>query len=56
MQSRKEGYFDYDELLLQRFSIGELLSEAHVDGVLWRAAVVVSKLLQFCNKTRFITI
>lgn len=39
-------YLDNDELLLQGFSIGELLPKAHVDGVLRRAALVLAKLLE----------
>lgn len=46
-RNREEGNLDYDELLLQRFSIRELLAKAHVDGVIGRAAVVLFKLLQF---------
>lgn len=43
------GYLDCDEFLLHRFSVGKLLSEAHVDGVVRRAPVVLPKLFQFCN-------
>ena len=48
----KECYLDDDELLLQSFSIWKLLSEAHVDGVLWRATTVLSKLFQFWTQIK----
>lgn len=38
-----EPYLDTDKLLLQSFSIRELLSKTHVDGVLGRSTVVLLK-------------
>lgn len=45
----QRDHLDYNELLLQRFSIRKPLSEAHVDGVVRRAAIVLSKLLQLIH-------
>ncbi len=39
-------YFDSDQFPLQWFSIRKLLSEAQVDGVIWRTPSVLSKIHQ----------